>query len=103
MVLALIEAGFATNLLFSSDLSTAAQLKRNGGAGYRMTLTVWAPKLRDAGVDEKTLRGILVDNPRRFLAFVDRSTKQSNFDRGFPVRSEHRVPDYDRRLALRLA
>jgi phosphotriesterase-related protein len=70
MVLALIEAGYAGNLLFSSDLSTAAQLKRNGGAGYAKTLTVWAPKLRDAGVDEKTLRGILVDNPRRFLAFV---------------------------------
>jgi len=70
MVLALIEAGYAANLLFSSDLAAAAQLKRNGGAGYGKTLTVWAPKLRDAGVDEKTLRGILVDNPRRFLAFV---------------------------------
>lgn len=70
MVLALIEAGYAANLLFSSDLSAAAQLKRNGGAGYGKTLTVWVPKLRDAGVDEKTLRGILVDNPRRFLAFV---------------------------------
>jgi phosphotriesterase-related protein len=70
MVLALIEAGYAANLLFSSDLSTAAQLKRNGGPGYGKTLTVWAPKLREAGVDEKTLRGILVDNPRRFLAFA---------------------------------
>jgi phosphotriesterase-related protein len=70
MVLALIEAGYAANLLFSSDLSTAMQLKRNGGGGYGKTLTVWAPKLREAGVDEKTLRGILVDNPRRFLAFV---------------------------------
>jgi phosphotriesterase-related protein len=70
MVLALLEAGYAANLLFSSDLSTAAQLKRQGGAGYGKTLTVWAPKLREAGVDEKTLRGILVDNPRRFLAFA---------------------------------
>ena len=70
MVLALIEAGYAGNLLFSSDLSTAAQFRWNGGAGYGKTLTVWAPKLRAAGLDEKTLRGILVDNPRRFLAFV---------------------------------
>ena len=70
MVLALIAAGYAANLLFSSDLSTAAQLKRHGGAGYGKTLTVWAPKLREAGVDEKTLRSILLDNPRRFLAFV---------------------------------
>jgi phosphotriesterase-related protein len=70
MVLALIEAGYAANLLFSSDLSTEAQLRHHGGAGYGKTLTVWAPRLREAGVDEKTLRGILVDNPRRFLAFV---------------------------------
>jgi predicted metal-dependent phosphotriesterase family hydrolase len=38
--------------------------------GYGKTLTVWVPKLRDGGVDEKTLHGLLVDNPRRFLAFV---------------------------------
>jgi phosphotriesterase-related protein len=70
MVLALLEAGYADNLLFSSDFSSAAGLKRNGGAGYAQTLTLFAPKLREAGVDETTLHQILVDNPRRFLAFV---------------------------------
>ena len=72
MVLALIDAGYAGNLMFSSDLSTANQLKRNGGAGYAKTVTVFSPKLREAGVSEETLHGILVDNPRRFLAFVPR-------------------------------
>ena len=67
-------AGFADRLLFSSDFSAGgSQLKRNGGPGYAKTLTVFAPKLRAAGVDEKTLHGILVDNPRRLLAFVPRS------------------------------
>jgi len=70
MVVALIEAGYADNLLFSSDLSSANQLKRNGGAGYAKTVTVFVPKVREAGVKEATLHGILVDNPRRFLAFV---------------------------------
>jgi phosphotriesterase-related protein len=71
MVLAMVEAGYAENLLFSSDLSLGgSQLKRNGGPGYAKTLTVFIPKLREAGVDEKTLHGILVDNPRRLLAFV---------------------------------
>lgn len=70
MVVALIEAGYADNLLFSSDLSSANQLKHNGGAGYSKTVTVFAPKLREAGIKEDTLHGILVDNPRRFLAFV---------------------------------
>lgn len=74
MVLALIEAGYAGNLMFSSDLSSANQLKRNNGAGYAKTLTVFVPKLREAGVKEDTLHGILVDNPRRFLAFVPKTS-----------------------------
>ena len=69
MVLALIEAGYAPNLMFSSDLSSANQIQNNGGAGYAKTLTVFVPKLREAGVKDQTLHGILVDNPRRFLAF----------------------------------
>lgn len=69
-VMALLEAGYADNLLFSSDFSFAAGLKRAGGAGYAMTVTVFGPKLRAAGVPQGTLHGILADNPRRFLAFV---------------------------------
>ena len=71
MVLAMLEAGYAENLLFSSDFALGgSQLKHNGGPGYAKTVTVFVPKLREAGVDEKTLHGILVDNPRRLLAFV---------------------------------
>ena len=35
-----------------------------------ITLTVFVPKLRAAGVKDDTIRRITVDNPRRFLAFV---------------------------------
>ena len=70
LVMALIDAGYASNLLFSSDFSNVAQLKKNGGPGYAKTVTVFAPKVRDAGASEETVRGILRDNPRRFLAFV---------------------------------
>jgi phosphotriesterase-related protein len=72
-VLALLEAGYANNLLFSSDFSSPSDLKRNGGAGYAKTLTVFAPKLRAAGVSEHTLHSILTDNPRRLLAFVPKA------------------------------
>jgi phosphotriesterase-related protein len=75
MVLALIGAGYADNLLFASDFSNAAQLKRNGGAGYAKTVTVFVPKLREAGVAEETLHRILTDNPRRFLAFVPKQKR----------------------------
>jgi predicted metal-dependent phosphotriesterase family hydrolase len=35
---------------------------------------VFLPKLRYAGVKEATLHKIMVDNPKRFLAFVPRKT-----------------------------
>jgi len=70
-VMALLEAGFADNLMFSSDFSSANELKRNNrDLGYAKTLTVFVPKLKTAGATDDVLRGIMVDNPRRFLAFV---------------------------------
>ena len=41
-----------------------------GAPRIRSTLTVFVPKLRQAGVNEDTIRRITIDNPRRFLAFV---------------------------------
>jgi predicted metal-dependent phosphotriesterase family hydrolase len=71
IVMSLIEAGYADHSLFSSDFSNAAMLKRNNKEmGYAKTLTVFAPKLKKAGVGEQILRQTLNDNPRRFLAFV---------------------------------
>ena len=60
MVMALIEAGFAGRLLFSADASS----------GYGKTLTVFVPKLKAAGASDQVLHQIMVDNPRKFLAFV---------------------------------
>jgi phosphotriesterase-related protein len=70
MVMALVEAGFADHLLLSSDFAVAQALKKNGGPGLGQTATVFGPKLLKAGMDEGTLRKILVDNPKRFLAHV---------------------------------
>jgi phosphotriesterase-related protein len=75
-VRALIDAGYAGNLLFASDFSLAPQLVHNHGPGYAKTLTVFVPKLREAGVAEETLHQILVDNPRRFLAFVPKKRRK---------------------------
>ncbi|PYR33648.1 MAG: hypothetical protein DMF90_20100, partial [Acidobacteria bacterium] len=48
-------------------------LKSTWGAGYSTVTSIFVPKLRYAGVKEPTIRKILVDNPRRFLAFVPKS------------------------------
>jgi phosphotriesterase-related protein len=62
LVTALIDAGFADHILISGDAFR----------GYARPITVFAPKLKAAGVDDATLHRITVDNPRRFLAFVPR-------------------------------
>jgi len=66
MVMALIEAGFADHLMFSSDASS----------GYAKTITVFLPKLKAAGASDQVLRRIMGDNPRRFLAFVPKRPRK---------------------------
>jgi phosphotriesterase-related protein len=66
MAMALIEAGFVDRLMFSSDASR----------GYSKTLTVFLPKLKAAGVTDDVLHRIMVDNPRRFLAFVPKRARK---------------------------
>jgi phosphotriesterase-related protein len=66
MVMALIDAGFASHLMFSADASS----------GYSKTLTVFLPKLKAAGVSDQVLHQIMVDNPRRFLAFIPKRPRK---------------------------
>jgi phosphotriesterase-related protein len=66
MVMALIEAGFADHLMFSADASS----------GYAKTVTVFLPKLKAAGASDELLNHIMVDNPRRFLAFVPKRPRK---------------------------
>jgi len=66
MVMALIEAGFAGHLMFSADTSN----------GYGKTMTVFVPKLKAAGVSDQVLHQIMVDNPRRFLAFAPKRPRK---------------------------
>jgi phosphotriesterase-related protein len=75
MVMALINAGYADNVMLSSDLARPNAIKRNNGPGYAKTLTVFMPKLKQAGASDEVLRQIMVDNPRRFLAFVPKKRR----------------------------
>jgi phosphotriesterase-related protein len=71
-VLQILEAGYEDHLLLSADFAQAHNLKANWGSGFSSVVLQFVPKLRHAGVKDQTLRKILVDNPRRFLAFVPR-------------------------------
>lgn len=70
MVQDLLEAGLEDHILLSSDQGNERQFNRYYGHGWASVLMQFVPKLRFAGVPEEAIRKILVDNPRRFLAFV---------------------------------
>jgi phosphotriesterase-related protein len=69
-VLAVLDAGYEDHLLLSADSTPPPQMKANWGQGYGSVIAQFVPKLRYAGVKDALLRKILVDNPRRFLAFA---------------------------------
>lgn len=69
-LMAMLEAGFEDQVLLSCDFASSFDLKANWGTGFSAALVQFVPKLRHAGVDEATIQKIVVDNPRRFLAFV---------------------------------
>jgi phosphotriesterase-related protein len=73
MAMALVERGHADKILLSSDFYSGRQLKANGGVGLALTVTQFGPMLTAAGLPAATLRMILEENPRRFLAFVPRA------------------------------
>jgi phosphotriesterase-related protein len=70
---ALLDAGLANRICLSSDFASERYLRKNGGPGIDMTVTNFVPRLRRAGVDDATLRTILIENPRRILSFVPRA------------------------------
>jgi len=70
----MLEAGYAKNLLLSGDFAQPDNIKANWGNGFSSVVLQFVPKLSYAGVDDRTLHTILVDNPRRFLSFVPKTS-----------------------------
>jgi phosphotriesterase-related protein len=67
LLLRLVEAGWAGQILLSQDVCTKLNLVRFGGKGYAHVLRSIVPRLRSAGVAQATIDELLVVNPRRYL------------------------------------
>jgi phosphotriesterase-related protein len=84
MALAVLDAGYADKLVLAADFYGDERASGHPGGrlrsvngrppGWARTATVFGPMLRNSGVAEATVRQILNDNPRRFLAFVPKKT-----------------------------
>ena len=65
----LIDHGCLGRLVISHDICFKDKLVRYGGHGYGHILEHVVPLMRDKGFAEPEIAAILVDNPRRLLAF----------------------------------
>jgi phosphotriesterase-related protein len=69
LLVELVRRGHESQLLVSQDVCAKIDLHRHGGNGYDHVLRRIVPRLREEGIEDDTLHRILVDNPRRVLAF----------------------------------
>jgi phosphotriesterase-related protein len=67
VVLGLLEAGFAEQVLLSQDVGQVQELRSRGGRGYTYIDEHFLPAL---GVDDATVRVMRVKNPRRWLTIT---------------------------------
>ena len=65
----LVERGYASQILLSSDICQKPMLCQYGGWGYGYLLTEFVPMMEEAGIGRDTIHTILVDNPKHVLPF----------------------------------
>ncbi len=64
----LIRRGYIEKILLSTDRCRRSDLRLYGGKGYDHILVDFIPKLKKAGVTEREIELMMVDNPREILA-----------------------------------
>lgn len=67
LLIKLIDAGFASQILISQDVCTKLHLLEYGGYGYAHILRSIVPRLQKLGVDNALLDQIMIDNPANLL------------------------------------
>ena len=65
----LCSQGYDKNILISQDNSFKMHLNKYGGYGYSQILKYVVPELEFQGVNEKQINNMLIENPKRILAY----------------------------------
>jgi phosphotriesterase-related protein len=68
-ILEMIHAGFVQQILISQDIWNKHHCRKYGGFGYDHILRNVVPVMRAKGFSEAQIQAILVENPKRVLAF----------------------------------
>jgi phosphotriesterase-related protein len=67
-IAALVDAGHGDQVLVAHDVSTKHRTRRYGGLGYDHFLRDIVPWMPKRGFDERVIRKLIVENPRRAFA-----------------------------------
>ncbi|MGE5561622.1 MAG: phosphotriesterase [Chloroflexota bacterium] len=68
LVAALFDGGYGAQVLVSCDITRQSYLKFNGGWGYVHLLSGFCDSLRAAGLGDREIAQLLIDNPARALS-----------------------------------
>ncbi|HLA82210.1 MAG TPA: hypothetical protein VJP78_11440 [Thermoleophilia bacterium] len=68
-VVALVEAGYAGQIVLSNEVAMKCNYVQFGGHGYGHLLENIVPEFRSRGVTDGQIHAMLVENPRRLLPF----------------------------------
>lgn len=77
----LIENGHLDRILVSQDVCQKIQLTKYGGFGYAHLLDNVVPLWHEHGITKDQIREMMVENPRRLLAFEDPNPPTLQLDR----------------------
>ena len=70
LIIRLITQGYLKRILVSQDIFLKNRYQSYGGAGYAHILLNAVPLMRHKGISEEQIHTILVENPKRILAFA---------------------------------
>lgn len=68
-LLILLDHGFEDQIMLSCDITRNSHLKANGGHGYNHLFESFIPALLNSGITNEIIEKMLIQNPRKFLAF----------------------------------
>ena len=68
-IMKLIDKGYIDQILISQDHCRKTYLKKYGGQGFDHILRNMVPIMKEKGLTQKEINHILIENPKRFLAF----------------------------------
>lgn len=67
LLIELVKRGLDDRILMSMDITRKSHLKYKGGIGYNYLFEIFIPMLKDAGITEKNLNKILIENPKNLF------------------------------------